>query len=121
MPDGYRQLADGLYKLSDGSGPWSWDGTNFYLADRGTGVLSTHQSVAYTGTAGTIANAVVSTLVRVVTTTAAYIKIGSSPTATNTDVYIPANTPEYFTIAAGQKVSAIQVSAGGTLHVTEIA
>lgn len=83
--------------------------------------LGTHQSVAYTGTAGTIANAVGANtrVVRVVCTSAAYIKIGAAPTAAATDVYVPANTPEYFGIQPGQKVSAIQVSAGGTLHVTE--
>jgi hypothetical protein len=88
----------------------------------GTGRLGTHQSVAYTGTAGTITNAVGTGVqkVRVVVTTAAYIKIGSSPTATTSDVYIPADSPEYFTIAAGEKVSAIQSASGGSLHVTEI-
>lgn len=88
----------------------------------GTGRLGTHQSVAYTGTAGTISTAISDGVrrVRVVTTTDAYIKIGSSPTATSSDVFKPANLVEYFTIAPGEKVSAIQVSSGGTLHVTEI-
>jgi hypothetical protein len=58
--------------------------------------------------------------VRVVVTTAAYIKIGNSPTATTSDVYMPADSPEYFTCTPGQKVSAVQVSSGGTLHVTEL-
>jgi hypothetical protein len=35
-------------------------------------------------------------------------------------VYIPADSPEYFTASPGQKVSAIQVSSSGTLHVTEV-
>lgn len=89
----------------------------------GTGRLSTHQSVAYTATAGTITNAVGSQTysVRVVTTSAAYVKIGDAPTATTSDVYMPADRPENFTITPGQKVSAVQVSAGGNLHVTEIA
>jgi hypothetical protein len=56
----------------------------------------------------------------VIVTAAAYIKIGSSPTATTSDVYLPADAAEYFTIASGEKVSAVQVSSGGTLHVTEI-
>lgn len=89
----------------------------------GTGRLGTHQSVAYTGTAGTIANAIGSGVqkVRVVVTSAAYIKIAkTSPTATTSDVYMPADSPEYFTVNPGQKVSAIQVTSGGTLHVTEI-
>ncbi|SCB51661.1 hypothetical protein GA0061099_10214 [Bradyrhizobium yuanmingense] len=88
----------------------------------GTGRLSTHQSKAYTGTAGTIDNAIGSSVykVRVVVTSAAYVKVGDSPTATSSDVYMAADAPEYFSCTPGQKVSAIQVSAGGTLHVTEI-
>lgn len=87
----------------------------------GTARLGTHQSKAYTGTAGTIDNAVGSGIhrVRVVVTSAAYIKIGKDVTATSADVYMAADAPEYFTIKQGEKVSAIQVSAGGTLHVTE--
>jgi hypothetical protein len=92
------------------------------MAYWGVGRLGTHQSVAYTGTAGTITNAVgTGTLkVRVVVTTAAYVLIGNSPTATSAAVYMPADSPEYFTVSPGQKVSAIQVSSGGILHVTEI-
>jgi hypothetical protein len=88
----------------------------------GTGRLSTAQSVAYTGTAGTIANAVGSQTykVRVVATTDCYIKIDNGPTATTSDTLLPGLSAEYFTITPGQKVSAIQVSAGGTLNVTEI-
>lgn len=88
----------------------------------GTGRLGTHQSVAYTGTAGTIANVVTDqvTKIRVIVTSAAYVKVDKAPTATTSDVYMPADSAEYFTVSAGMKVSAIQVSAGGTLHVTEI-
>jgi len=93
-------------------------GTQYF----GTGRLGTHQSAAYTGTAGTITNAFGSGTykVRVVVTSAAYVKVGSSPTATTADVYVPADAVEYFTAYPGEKVSAVQVSAGGTLHVTEI-
>lgn len=88
----------------------------------GVGKLGTHQSVAYTGTAGTVTNVIGAQIykVRVVVTSAAYIKIDNSPTATTSDPYMAADSPEYFSITPGQKVSAIQVSAGGTLHVTEI-
>lgn len=84
--------------------------------------LGTHQSVAYTGTAGTIANATgtQTKVIRVVLTTAGYIAIGASPTATTSDYYMPAGIPEYFIINGAVKVSAIQASAGGTLHVTEM-
>jgi hypothetical protein len=92
------------------------------MAYFGTGRLGTHQSVAYTGTAGTITNAVGVGVnkVRVVVTSAAYVLIGTAPTATTAAVYMPADSPEYFTISPGEKVSAIQVSGGGTLHVTQI-
>ena len=88
----------------------------------GAGRIGTHQSIAYTGTAGTIANALTvgSYKVRVVATSACYIAIGTSPTATTAGLYMPADTVEYFTCSPGEKVSAIQLSAGGTLHVTEI-
>jgi hypothetical protein len=88
----------------------------------GTARLGSHQSVAYTGTAGTISTAITTgtNKVRVVVTTAAYIKIGSSPTATTSDVYMSADSAEYFTINPGEKVSAVQLSSGGTLHVTEV-
>jgi hypothetical protein len=88
----------------------------------GTGRLGTHQSAAYTGTAGTITNTVGSGIqkVRVVVTSAAYVKVDKNPTATSSDVYMPADVPEYFTVKQGEKVSAIQVSSSGTLHVTEI-
>jgi hypothetical protein len=88
----------------------------------GTGRLGTHQSVAYTGTAGTITNAVGLGVkkVRIITTSAAYVKVGVAPTATTSDVYFAADAGEYVTVAPGEKVSAIQVSGSGTLHVTEI-
>lgn len=88
----------------------------------GTGRLGTHQNVAYTGTAGTISTSITTgtNKVRVLTTTDAFITIGNSPTATTADVYMPALSAEYFTITPGQKVSAVQVSANGTLHVTEV-
>ena len=88
----------------------------------GTARLDGTQSVAYAGTAGTIANAVGAQTykVRVLVTTAAYIKIDNSPTATTADAYLPAGIPEYFTITPGQKVSAVQVASGGNLYVTEV-
>ena len=92
------------------------------MADYDAVRLETHQSVAYTGTAGTIATAISTGVhaVRVIVTSAAYVVIGSSPTATTSDVYMPAGLPELFKINPGEKVSAVQVSAGGTLHVTEV-
>lgn len=89
----------------------------------GVGRLGTVQSVAYTGTAGTITNGIGTGVqkVRVVCTTDAYIRIGSSPTATTSDTYMTGLAAEYFTISPGEKVSAVQVASAGTLNVTEIA
>ena len=88
----------------------------------GTGRLGTHQSVAYSGTAGTITNAISAGVkkARIAVTSAAYVKVGVAPTATTSDPYMAADAPETVTIAPGEKVSAIQVSGGGTLHVTEV-
>ncbi len=82
----------------------------------------TTQSKAYTGTAGTIDDPISGgiTVIRVWLTTAGYIAIDASPTATTSDIPMPANTPEYFVVPPGSKVSAIQASSGGTLYVTEM-
>jgi hypothetical protein len=59
--------------------------------------------------------------VEVVVTTAAYVRVGVSPTAAIADRYVPANTPMIFPCAPGDKVAAVQVAAGGNLYVTELA
>lgn len=90
----------------------------------GTGRLSTAQNVAYTGTAGTITNAVGTQTyrVRVVVTTDAFILNvdGSGVVTASTGAYLPALSPEYFTVTPGQKMSAIQVAASGTMYVSEV-
>ena len=80
-------------------------------------------TVAYTGTAGTTAELNANTQwVRVVSTTDCFIEIGISPTAVaNTGLYLIAYTPEYFACPRRGKVSAIQVSAGGSIYVTPFA
>jgi hypothetical protein len=78
--------------------------------------------VAYTGTAGTTtALPETTSTVRVVATTDCFIEIGLSPTAVaDTGLYLPAFVPEYFQAQPNAKVSAIQVSAGGTIYCTPI-
>lgn len=91
----------------------------------GTARIGTKQTAAYTGTAGTITNAVGAQTykVRVLCTTDAYVLNvdGVAVAAAATGMYLPALTPEYITVTPGQKVSAIQVSSGGTLEVVECA
>jgi len=81
-------------------------------------VVGGHQVVAYTGTAGTSTAIASADTVRVVLTTAGFVAIGPSPTATTSDIYMPADHVEYFRINKNDKVSAIQSASGGNLHVT---
>jgi hypothetical protein len=80
------------------------------------------QVVAFTTTAA-IANPVGAStrFVRVTVTAAAFIKFGVTPVSTSADIFVAANVPEVFPITPGQKVSALQVAAGGNLYVQEIA
>lgn len=83
------------------------------------------QTVAYTATAGTIANALPfsTNAVYVVSTTDCFIEITQAGTAAvaNTGLYLPALTPQVFECLSGSKVSAVQVSAGGSIYVTPFA
>lgn len=85
------------------------------------------QVVAYTGTAGTIANALPPncTAVWVFCTSIAHVKVSEGGTsATTSDFPVPASQPVIFPIAENDgtvKVSAIQSAAGGNLHVCPVA
>ena len=88
----------------------------------GTARWGTIQHVAYTGTAGEITTAISTGVfkVRIIVTTAAFVRVSApADTATSSDAYVAAGVPEYVTCSPGQKVSAMQVSSGGTLYVTE--
>jgi histidinol dehydrogenase len=77
-------------------------------------------TVAFTGTAGTTAALPAATqCVRVIATTDCFIEIGTAPTAVaNTGLYLPAGSAEYFSCPPSSKVSAIQVTTGGSIYVT---
>lgn len=88
------------------------------------------QSVAYTGTAGSVTgwNAGPQAVL-VWCTSDAYIRVGNGATATTADTPLPANTPVPIYVpqpgdAGGNggpwRVSAIQISAGGTLYAKPI-
>jgi hypothetical protein len=80
------------------------------------------QSVAFDGTATTIATAVESQVVRVVADLACHVLINDNPTAATTDTFLPANTPEYVqTSPSHDIVSVIGISstASSRLYVTE--
>jgi hypothetical protein len=87
----------------------------------GTGRIGPGKSVAYTGTAGaTSAIGSQTYKVRVVVTTDAFVTTDGSTPSSTAGAYVPALSPEVFTTTPGQVVKAVQVSAGGTLYVTEI-
>ena len=83
---------------------------------------ATTQKASYTASSAAITNAVGNNIhvIRVIATTACYITIDKSPTATTSDMYLPAGVAEYLTIHPGEKVAAIRVSADGDLYVTEM-
>lgn len=79
----------------------------------------TTQTVAISGTSAQTTNAVDSYVVRLISTSACFIKFGSDPTASSSEAYLPAETAEYFAINPGDKVAVIQSASSGTLYVTE--
>lgn len=86
---------------------------------------STTQTVTIGGTSAATANALSknTVVIRVLATTACFIKIGTgTPTATASDIPIPANVPEYFRVNGYEtiKVAGIQLTSGGALYVTEM-
>lgn len=51
----------------------------------------------------------------------AYVKIADgTPTATASDVLIPANWAEYFTVTPGQKAAVLQAGTAGGLSIAEM-
>jgi hypothetical protein len=96
---------------------------NSYVDPSGPGQL-----VAYTGTAGTIANALPqgAQAVWVFCTSIAHVKVsynGDATAATTADFPVPASVPVKIPLQPGKtgvKVSAIQSAAGGNLHVCPI-
>ena len=85
--------------------------------------LGTTQTVSVTSSsaANSTAFAAGTTVVRVVSTTDCHIIFATSPTATTSTAYLPANQVEYFKATAGEKIAAIRANADGTLFVTEMA
>lgn len=71
--------------------------------------------------AGSLQSAVFTeTLVRLLPTSACYVRFGENPTVTSANgTLLAAGVPEYFGVVPGQRLAVIQVAAGGTLNITE--
>jgi hypothetical protein len=85
----------------------------------------TARTASYTGTAGSTGTWPAGPQGVVVwSTTAAYVRVGEGVTATTADTPIPANTPIPFKVPGGTgapwRVSAIQISGGGTVYAKPI-
>jgi len=86
----------------------------------GTILISTSGNAAYTATAGSYGPVgSETTKVRVLVTTDAFVTTDGTTPSSTSGAYVPSLEPEYFTVRPGQTVKAVQVSAGGTLYVTE--
>jgi hypothetical protein len=81
-------------------------GTNQNLTSSG----SSAQSTAFTSV----------NKVRIAATQAVYIAFAANPTATSSDLVLPANGVETFTITPGHKVAVLQVTSGGIVSITPI-
>ncbi len=91
------------------------------MKTNGTYAIVSNESVAYTGTAGQSA-AFASGIhaIRICASSASYYKIGANPTATSADTYLPADEVEYLIVNPGQKISFVQVSAGGNASISQL-
>ena len=82
-------------------------------------------SITYTGTAGVTTTFSNCKGVLVWATTDCYIRVGVGVTATSADMAFPANTPVTIADPDGGvvpfRVSAIQISAGGTIYAKPVA
>lgn len=57
--------------------------------------------------------------VRIKVTSDCRIRIDKTPTAISTDTYMSSGDVEWFTCNPGEKIACIQVSAAGTMNITE--
>jgi len=87
---------------------------------QGTRQLGTTETVAFTGTAAHSAVMPECEEVRLQATAACFIATGPTAVATTAGWPLAAGAPEYVRIRAGDRVSAIQQTEGGSLYVTKV-
>lgn len=82
--------------------------------------LANTQILAFTGTAAN-SNLFTSNIVRLYSTEDVHIASGNNAVATTSDAILPQGVIEYFEVPhSGHRFSALQVSAGGSLYITEM-
>jgi hypothetical protein len=84
---------------------------------------ATSQDVAIGAASAACTNAfnAVTTIVRLVATSACYVAFAAAPTATKPGGHrLAPNFPEYFLVSGGEKVAVIEDTTAGTLTVTEM-
>jgi len=59
-------------------------------------------------------------VVRVYANQDCFLEFGLNPTATSSSMPLPAGVVEYFKVQDAEKIAAIQISAAGSLYVTEL-
>ncbi len=82
----------------------------------------TTQTVSVTSSSAATTNPVgeATTIARLVCTVDCHVNVGESPTATTSNMLLPAYTVEYVRVVKGvDKVAAIRAAVDGTLYVTE--
>jgi len=81
----------------------------------------TNQNLALSTTHAVTSNALSAdaTAIRVATNVDVYISVGSAPTATTTDILLPAGTIDYLLVEPSDKVSGEAVAGTGVMSVTE--
>ena len=80
------------------------------------------QTITFSGTSAAMTNAVSDQIRRVSLYADAdcYIHFAQTPTATTADFFLPGSIQIMLAIHPGQKIAAIQSTAGGTLYVSEV-
>lgn len=112
-----------LFSSADGFAAKRLSNRGFsYLPTFGVGSTG---SVSYTATAGATSylpagDGSATALVRIFTSTAAYLAVGANPTATTAGIPIAANTEMILEVPSNHKISAVQLSAPGNLYVTHL-
>jgi len=81
-------------------------------------VLGATQNLTTSASAATTSAISGPCTVRVAATKAAYIAVGTNPTADNTGMVIPDNGEIFLSLADGLKISALQVAAAGAVSIT---